>query len=469
MTSRSHILGFRPHALMMSLMFMGAIAVGYLLLPGENERIAMLEGDGHDREALRILEERFATGDRRQSTLYQLQGLYEQFGNLPKLRQTLELLAEQRSRDATLQRKLAQLYKQVQEEQAYLGVLKKQIDLRGSESACKELIGRLRLKGEAEREAAAILTCRQKGYRRSEDVARLASMAAVDGDMAQASSLLRSIDDLKRLKGDRERLQLFSLLLEMDQPREALRRAVRWIKGGKNDALASTLVDMLATANRHDIAIELAREVSGAGEPLGLTTAELMLGLGQTAAAQTQLRGWLDGAALGTSALAARFIEVALEADDAESALLGGRKFGLARLSVTTRQALADALSADGQLSEAEEVRSTLPVGFTDGAESEGGQAPSRAIEPADDLQSWRLSLWSRLREESERAVADAEAEEQSEPEPVLVASKGRRVAHRRTAARRFKVRRDPPVKAQQPPAEAASTPALIQNLFLLQ
>ena len=47
----------RPHLLIMAVVFAGALGVGYLLLPDDNERIAMLERDGHDRQALEILEQ----------------------------------------------------------------------------------------------------------------------------------------------------------------------------------------------------------------------------------------------------------------------------------------------------------------------------------------------------------------------------------------------------------------------------
>ena len=75
---------------------------------------------------------------------------------------------------------------------------------------------------------------------------RLASLLAVDGDTKEASLLLRAVDDLRRLKSDRERLQLFELLIENDQPGEAQRRASRWVKTNKDDGFALTLISELA-------------------------------------------------------------------------------------------------------------------------------------------------------------------------------------------------------------------------------
>ena len=102
----------RAHVFVMGLLFGTALVVGYALLPGDSERIAMLERDGKTREARQILEAGFGNGDRRQRTLFQLQGLYESAGNLPKTREMLELLAERRPRDTAVQRHRGQFYKQ---------------------------------------------------------------------------------------------------------------------------------------------------------------------------------------------------------------------------------------------------------------------------------------------------------------------------------------------------------------------
>ncbi len=300
-------LGFRPQIVAMSAVFLAAVVAGWLLLPGEAERIAMLERDGKDREALTILEQQFAAGDRRQRTVYQLQRLYEMLGDLPKARAMLEQLGEARPRDATVQRQLAGFYRQTEDNGAYMRSLERQIDLKYSEPACRELIGMLRLAGDYAKEQATIVKCRQKGYRRTEDIVRLGQLLATDGDVQQASQLLRSVDDLKRLKSDRERLQLFAILLEAEQPREAVRRAARWAKGAKEDSLALTLIEMLVRGERQDLAVELARDVSVPGDSVSLAVAEIMLDKSQIEAAQSYLRGWMGRAKLSDPAIVSRF------------------------------------------------------------------------------------------------------------------------------------------------------------------
>ncbi len=448
-----------PH-IVMTAMFAGALALGALLLPGDAERIAMLERDGLERQALDILEGRFAAGDRRERTLYQLARFYEQAGNVPKARQMLELLAEQRPRDAAMQARLAAFYKNTEDRDDYVTALQRQIAVKYSEAACKEVAGLLRLSGDFVRETAALQTCRGKGYRRPEDMVRLAQLLATDGDPAGASSLLRSVDDLKRLKTERERLQLFAMLLESDQPKEALRRGVRWCKGGREDQLPLTLIEMLLRANKQDIAIELAREVSVPGDRVSLSVAEIMLDKDQGVAAQSYLRGWLDKARTADSALAIRFVDAALGADDAETAFKGAKKFGLGKLAQPQLIALAEGLARAGMRTELTEVFDSLtPEAVSNSqvlstslqpqgtATAEPGAIPgpaaaaaAAAIVPpaADSLDSWKRGLWNRLMAEAQR---EANLKRISAEKPNSTAAKAARTIRHQRKVKRLSVR----------------------------
>ncbi len=417
-------LNLEPHSIVMAIVFLGALVTGYVMLPGVNERIAMLERDGKNTQALEILERRFAEGDRRPRTLYQLVGLYEQFGNLPRLKLTLEALAEARPRDAQVRRRLVQFYATTQDNAAYLTALESEADLRYSENACRELIGLHRMRGAYAREQAAIIQCRQKGYRRAEDIVRLAELVSADGDYAQASQLLRSVDDLKRLKSDRERLQLFAMLVDAEQPREALRRGVRWAKASRDQEFSLTLIDTLVKRGKHDAAIELAKQTSVQGDAISLTVAEIMLDRGETVAARAFLKGWGQSAKQPSVDTAIRFIESSLDAEDAGSAFDFATSLGLAKLPQPQLVALAEALSVVGRRQDFDLVRAaltrdTLASNPLLGAAEElqrGQQAASREllakVEP-DKLDVWRLTLWARLMRETGRG-AEAETTLQS-------------------------------------------------------
>jgi tetratricopeptide (TPR) repeat protein len=398
----------RAHSFVMGLFFCTAVVIAYGLLPGDSERIAMLERDGKTSEARQILEASFKNGDRRQRTLFLLQSLYETSGDVPKSLQMLELLAESRPRDVAVQRQLGLFYKQTQDEKGYVRSLLQQIELRYSETACRDAIGLLRRSGAYSEEQAVLQKCRQKGYRNPADMVRLASLLAADGDVKEASILLRAVDDLRRLKTERERLQLFELLIEHDQPNEAQRRAVRWVKGAKDDALALTLIHSLVVANRHDLAIELARETSIPGDSVFLAVAEVMVERSEKTAAQAILRGWLEKATVIEPAVAARFITAALNADTPDLALTGAQRIGLAKLPVETVTDLARALDAVGRRVDADALRAGLTR--EPGSDAQP-RPPSRDRSRMSQgfkivgLDGWRSTLWKRLSEENKPVV----------------------------------------------------------------
>ncbi len=397
----------KPHALVMGLLFLAALGVAYMLLPGDSERIAMLERDGKSREALSILQGRFAGGDRSQRTLFQLQALYESAGDLPRARQTLEQLAQSRPRDLAIQRQLGAFYKQTQDEPAYVAALQQQIELRYSETACREIIGLHRRAGQYGAEQAALQMCRQKGYRKTDDMVRLASLLAADGDVAQASILLRSVDDLRRLISNKERLQLFSILIENNQPKEAQRRATRWVRGSKDDTLALTLIADLVADSKHDLAIELARETSVPGDSVFLSVAEVMVERQQHVAAQAILRGWLEKATTQDPAVMSRFVECAIDVDDPDLALNGAKRVGLQGLPNDTKIALAQALDRVGRRKDGDTIRVSLKAGPKLAVQPGAGAVLAKAGgrftwgSGATNLDDWRTSLWRRLIEEN--------------------------------------------------------------------
>ncbi len=445
---------FSPHRLILGAIFAGAIAAGWVMLPGQNERVAMLERDGHSREALAILESQFEAGDRRYSTLYQMQALYESEGNVAKARDVLQTMAGQRPRDAGLKRKLAQFYKATQDDAAYHDALRAQIELRYSEQACRDLIAALRLQGDYAAEQAALQRCRQKGYRRAEDLSRLAELVAVDGDAVQATTLLRSIDDLKRLRTSQERYQFLTLLLEQDQPKEAERRALRWIRSAKDDQLAVGMIDILARSKFPASAIEVAKDAGEPGDPISLTVAERLIEQAQLGPARLYLNGWLDKSQIGDVSTALRFVDAALAVQDAAAALEGARKFGLDRMPAPVLAALAAALDSGGMTADASDVRgamarrpeagvpgplpatapladtadpSRLPPAPAAKAAWAGLEKPAarRTVLP-DPLEPWRKSLLTKMTDDALRRV---QARTFGPPSPAVAAPRRARQA----------------------------------------
>ncbi|MEZ5851281.1 MAG: hypothetical protein R3D68_11600 [Hyphomicrobiaceae bacterium] len=407
----------KPHLLVMSAVFLGALFVAYLLLPGDNERIAALERDGKNAEAMQMLERLHARGDNSQRTLFQLQALYENFGEIEKARETLEMLAELRPGDGYVQRRLAQFYKATQDEPRYLAALQKRLSRRFSEPVCREIIGIHRSNGNFAAEETALVDCRARGYRRPDDLVRLAYLQAADGNIAEASSLLRAVDDRRRLRVDRDRLMFFTALLESGQAAEAQKRALRWFKGSRDSTFALQLIDNLAQDGKYDLAIGLARSVGVPGDSVSLAVAELMLDRDQANGAQTYLKGWLEHGRLRDREIAHRFIYAALDAEDPGLAFKAAQRYGLARLDQSELVALAEALSAVGNKDAFAQVRDAIDphllqdnpllaaaIEFDRGSSEPARQLLSRV--EVEGLDEWRLALWSRLMQSTGRAGA---------------------------------------------------------------
>lgn len=452
----------RPQLLVMLVLFMGAAIAGVALLPGDAERVAMLERDGSNERALSLLEQRYAAGDRSQRTVFQLERLYAHFGNLTKARSMLEELAAARPRDHMLQRRLVTFYRDIQDTEAYLSALSRVVTRRYSESACHELISGLRLIGHFAREREAIERCRQKGYRQPSDIVRLAELEAANGDVKQAGLLLRKLDDLGRLEGDRERLTLVSLLLDGNERREVVQRSVSWVKKDRNTGFSASLVAMLSRRDAGDMAIEIARDAGQLGDGLSLSVAEMMLDRDQVSAARAYLRGWLQHTRFIDRDLTERFVSVAIDAEDPELALDAARRYGLSGLSEPKLIAIAEALAATGRRSEFESVRSVLaadaivahPLLAATVELNRGEASASRELldkVSVDALDRWRLALWARLmRDSGAEAAANARLRELGVTTAALPDAQSVRRRNRR-AIRLFA---RPPVASQ---AQAAS------------
>jgi len=404
----------RSHNVVMATIFAAAIGVGVLLLPGINERIAMLEQDGHKLQAMAMLEGSFNTGNHSPRTLFQLFRLYENAGEIAKAGRMLEMLAVQRPKDPQIQRQLARYYKQTQNEAGYISALEQQIAVRYSEPTCKELIGLFRGKGDFAAEERTINRCRGLGYRRTDDIIRLAYLVAADGRLADAAALLRPVDDRRRLRAEQDRHLFFAAMIEEGRSEEAERRALRWFKGTRDSAFALELIISLVDDKKYVLAISLAREIGSPGDPISLSIAELMLDLDQEVAARTYLRGWLEASRLADVDLAHRFISAALDADDPELAYRGSRKIGLGKLGQRELAALAEALSAINKRALFEEVLKAIAIEtirdnpllaaaieFERGATEPARQLLSQV--QVDGLDEWRLALWARLMETTGR------------------------------------------------------------------
>ena len=468
---------FAPsHTIVLALIFIGAMAVGWAVLPGEDERIEALERDGQTSRALALLQSRYDRGDRRQRTLVSLRRFYDYYGDSEKSLLLLEQLAAQRPRDLYLQRQLAQFYRQVEDEPNQIRVLKAQLVIRFSEPVCQRLIGLLRRAGDFAAEQVALNDCRANGYKRQEDLERLAFLFAADGNLGEAAQILKAVDDRRWLRGSRERLLLFDALIATKLPEDALRRGIRWYKGQPDEDFALEMISRLVAAERNDLGFKMAKDVGKPGDAVTLAAGEILVDQVQYEAARFFLSGWLQQAGDLSSETATRFVTAAIDAEDAPLALTAAETVGLRRFRPTLLVQLAEALLAAGKMQDFDKVRTVLPVenqsesglvragielreGHMDAARS---VLASLTVDPADER---RVALRAQLTAQAGRAVSTAPlVREPLRTETILgtpnvtVApgeTRARRISVPVEVARRFKSRR----LATRPPKQAQSQP----------
>jgi hypothetical protein len=348
------------HSLMLALLFLGAIVVGWAVLPGEDERIEALERDGQTGRALALLEARFNRGDRKQRTLATLRRFYDYYGDTPKSLQMLELLIVQRPRDIFLHRQLAQLYRQAEDEPGQVRALKAQLAVRYSEPVCQRLIGLLRRASDFAAEQATLIDCRNNGYRRPEELERLAFLYAADGNLGETAQILKAVDDRRWLRGTRERLMLFDAMVSTNTVNDALRRGVRWYKGQPDSDFALEMIARLVAAERNDLALQMAREVGVAGDPVSLAAGEILVDQVQYEAARLYLKGWLGQARDMSMETAVRFVAAAVDAEAPLLAMQGAEQHGLSRFRAGDLTGLAEALAIAGQTAALDKVRALM-------------------------------------------------------------------------------------------------------------
>lgn len=367
LSGRGWLQGLRDYAppaytWVLGLIFIGALVVAWAVLPGEDERIEALERDGQTARALTLLEGRFSRGDRRQRTLVSLRRFYDYYGDSEKSRGILELLVQQRPRDLYLQRQLAQLYRQIEDEPGQIRALRAQLAIRYAEPVCQRLIGLLRRGGDYAGEQAALIDCRNNGYRRPEELERLAFLYAADGDMGQTAQILRAVDDRRWLRGARERLMLFDALVATKLPQDALRRGIRWYKGFPDEDFALEMITKLVAAERNDLGLQLAREVGNPGDAVTLAAGEILVDQVQYEAARAFLAGWLAQAPDMSTETATRFVTAAVDAEDPTLAMKGAERHGLSRFRSRDLLPLAEALMASGQIASFDKLRALLSL-----------------------------------------------------------------------------------------------------------
>ena len=120
---------------------LGSLAAAANLAPGNLERLAMLERDGRNEQAMIELQSLFDAGERHPQVLLRLYNLKTRFGLVDDARVVLEEYAKQRPNDIEAQTGLVRFYQINQIETPYVTTLRALVERTRSRELLNELLG----------------------------------------------------------------------------------------------------------------------------------------------------------------------------------------------------------------------------------------------------------------------------------------------------------------------------------------
>jgi hypothetical protein len=220
----------------------------YLLLPGFDERLAMLMRAGHEREAAAELEREITSGDKRPSILAALGRAYnaEVSGKLGRAIEIMETYVSHTPRDPEGFRVLAGLYAAANRPHAMVTAQALLVAVSPARADVARLLGLYRLYGRFDEERKLLLEMQNQPALESADLLRLGELLAAKGERAAAVDVLTRADDMLGPDEEQTRVLLFELLASSGRSSEAARRAKRWLTNWHKPWLAARFVRRLA-------------------------------------------------------------------------------------------------------------------------------------------------------------------------------------------------------------------------------
>ena len=253
-----------------------AICVGFLVIPRPLEQITMLVRDGLFEEAVAKADAFSGSDDVRPAVLMQAFLLNERYGDRRRARTVLRAYLELRPTDVAAWRLAVRAYENSQQLDSMLKALERVVTLTGDPKATDKLVRLYRLYGRFEDELRVLVALGTQSLGQ-EHLARLAELLLGRGQVQEATTILRQVDDRAKLEAQNVRLLLFHALLRQRHVDEAARRAGRWL-GRKPDAyLHAVFVRYLLRAGADAAAIRLASHAQGMADPAVLSSLVYML------------------------------------------------------------------------------------------------------------------------------------------------------------------------------------------------
>jgi hypothetical protein len=247
-----------------------AAVIGYLIIPGPLEQVTMLMRDGRDDAALEKADALIEAGHREPGLLMQTFLLNERYGNSERGMAALRAYFQASPNDAEAWRKAASTFAKTHNLEAQIDALEHLVNLTHEPPAVSGLARVYRLHARFDDELR-VLQSVDAAHLEAADTVRLASLLLGRNDLAQAASLLRKLDDQKKITTNDERMMLFGALVDQSNFDEAARRAVDWGVYKEVADLQDVFVGYLLRQGADGPALRLAMQTNTIADPRKMT------------------------------------------------------------------------------------------------------------------------------------------------------------------------------------------------------
>ena len=270
-----------------------ALAMGFLALPGQEERVTMLLRDGKITEAQQTLETLYRSGDRRPEIVLQLALIEDEAGDVAQSIGYLETYAALRPNDAVPLQRLVELYEQTGDTDKSFSAMERLLTVAPSQEGADKLLSLYRLLGHRDEEESLLRKLLYTSYISDDGLERLGLLAAGTGDLDVASAALMRLDGQSDPKKKSHRILLFQVLIDQRQYGQAFDDAVRWSAKWRDPASAVEFVLAFARSNQDELAREFSHQAAAAIRDFELTAADALQRHGHTTSARQLLADWI--------------------------------------------------------------------------------------------------------------------------------------------------------------------------------
>jgi tetratricopeptide (TPR) repeat protein len=306
----------RRHIIATGVVAIFALAGGFLLIPRQDEYVAMLTRDGRYEEASRMLLSMRGAGDRRPQVLMQMLVLRIKLGDIPGALEAVEAVLAVQPGDRRAQEIMADLLLQSGRLDEYLRVTDRLVRSHPDPDRLSHLLALYRHHGRYDVELGLLQTFAGSRYLSLPDYERLGALLSARSDWEGAARWLRLVDRKAPAGETSARLRLLHVLLRNGRVEEAQRLAETWLTKWQNPYLAGRLIIRLAQAGAARSAVALARLCAERMPETALQVAGVVTESGHSEIARELLARWVDLASEPSADAARSYVHASLAAGE---------------------------------------------------------------------------------------------------------------------------------------------------------